>query len=398
MLSKIPLKIGIVCYPTIGGSGILATSLGIELALRGHEVHFISYERPVRLPLEHLIGVETSDLDAFVEHKSPMIRFHQVDIGDHELFKYPDYTLPLSVKMAEVSHDHRLDILHVHYAVPHATAAILALSMLEDSERPRVVTTLHGTDTTLLGNHPAYGPAIRHALEKSDAVTAVSNFLEGETRRLLQIARPIDVIYNFVSPSPPQHSRIQTRFELGVGEEEVLLIHSSNLRSVKRIDLLLQAVALIKDRERFRLLVLAGESFAPYEAEVRRLGLEDRVVVRERTQYIAEYYSAADIGLVTSDSESFCLSILEGMFYGCPSVSTRVGGIPEVIRSDSTGLLVNPGDAEALAQGIGDLIANPDRRQAMGQAAKRFAETHFTADIIVPAYERLYYREVGRPR
>jgi len=177
VLAETPLRIGIVCYPTIGGSGILATSLGMELALRGHDVHFISYERPFRLPREH-----------------PRIQFHPVAIGGHDLFKYPDYTLPLSVKMAEVSRAERLDILHVHYAVPHATAAILALSMLEPAERPRVVTTLHGTDTTLLGINPAFGPAIRHALERSDAVTAVSTFLEAETRRLLHVTRPIEVI------------------------------------------------------------------------------------------------------------------------------------------------------------------------------------------------------------
>ena len=376
-----PLRIGIVCYPTIGGSGILATSLGIELALRGHEVHFISYERPFRLPLEH-----------------PSIQFHPVDIGDHELFKYPDYTLPLSVKLAEVSRDHRLDILHVHYAVPHATAAVLALSMLEPSRRPRVITTLHGTDTTLLGSHPAYGPAIRHALECSDAVTAVSNFLETETRRLLQTTQPIEVIHNFVSPVLPQRSRLETRLELGVGEDEVLLIHSSNLRPVKRIDLLLQVAARLKEQSGFRLLILAGESFAPYEAEVRRLGLEDRIIVRGRTQNVEEYYSATDIGLITSDSESFCLSILEAMFCGCPTVSTRVGGIPEVIQTDSTGLLVSPGDVEALAEQVSKLIADPERRQAMGQAAKQFAESHFTAEIIVPEYERLYYRETDKPR
>jgi len=381
VLAETPLRIGIVCYPTIGGSGILATSLGMELALRGHDVHFISYERPFRLPREH-----------------PRIQFHPVAIGGHDLFKYPDYTLPLSVKMAEVSRAERLDILHVHYAVPHATAAILALSMLEPAERPRVVTTLHGTDTTLLGINPAFGPAIRHALERSDAVTAVSTFLEAETRRLLHVTRPIEVIYNFVSPAVPHRSRAESRAELGVGDETALLIHASNLRSIKRIDLLLEAVARIEDRSRFRLLILAGESFAPFKAEVRRLGLEDQIIVRPRVHEVEEYYSAADIGLVTSDSESFCLSILEGMFYACPSVATRVGGIPEVIRGDSTGLLVDPGDAEALAASISDLIAHPGRRQAMGRAAKQFAESHFTAEIIVPAYEKLYRREIAKPR
>src|SRR5271155_3368744 len=183
MADNRPLKIGITCYPSIGGSGILASALGEELARLGHEVHFIGYERPFRMPLN-----------------MPRLFFHQVVINDYGLFKYPDYTLPLSVKMAEVSHDHQLDILHVHYAVPHATAAILARSMLPSAEQPRVVTTLHGTDTTLLGRDAGYGPAIRHALICSDAVTTVSDFLRQETRRLLNVDKPIDVIHNFFSP------------------------------------------------------------------------------------------------------------------------------------------------------------------------------------------------------
>src|SRR6202167_5920526 len=174
MSSTGALKIGITCYPSVGGSGILASSLGQELARRGHEVHFISYERPFRMP----VG-------------APGLFFHPVIINDYGLFKYPDYTLPLSVKMAEVSAQYGLDVLHVHYAVPHATAAILARAMLPPGRRPRVVTTLHGTDTTLLGRDPGYGPAIRHALEQSDAVTAVSEYLRVETRRLLGVERPI---------------------------------------------------------------------------------------------------------------------------------------------------------------------------------------------------------------
>src|ERR1700748_2613892 len=178
-----PLHIGITCYPSVGGSGILASGLGEELASRGHQIHFISYEPPFRMQL-----------------KSPQVFFHPVVINDYGLFKYPDYTLPLSVKMAEVSRAHRLDVLHVHYAVPHATAALLARSMLPSEEHPRVVTTLHGTDTTLLGRDPGYGPAIRHALSCSDAVTAVSHYLQHETQELLGITRPIDVIHNFFAP------------------------------------------------------------------------------------------------------------------------------------------------------------------------------------------------------
>src|SRR3954471_17028295 len=179
MPSTQPLKIGLTCYPSVGGSGILASALGEQLARRGHEVHFISYERPFRMP----------DL--------PRVHFHGVVINDYGLFKYPDYTLPLSVKMAEVSRAANLDVMHVHYAVPHATAAILARSMLEGERQPKVVTTLHGTDTTLLGRDTGYAPAIRHALMTSDAVTAVSDWLRQETRRLLDLNRPIDVIHNF---------------------------------------------------------------------------------------------------------------------------------------------------------------------------------------------------------
>src|SRR5438874_617954 len=222
------LRIGITCYPSVGGSGVLATALGEALAARGHDVHFISYERPFRLPVD-----------------SPRLHFHPVDVNDYGLFKYPDYTLPLSVKMAEVTRDHRLDLLHVHYAVPHATAAILARDMSPPNRQPRVVTTLHGTDTTLLGHDPGYRPAIQHALGRSDAVTTVSAFLKGETHRLFQIDHPIEVIHNFFSPRTPQRSRRQVRDELGVAAE-VLIFHSSNLRPLKRIDLLLETVSRIR--------------------------------------------------------------------------------------------------------------------------------------------------------
>src|SRR5919112_3161277 len=196
-----PLRIGITCYPSVGGSGILASALGEELARRGHEVHFISYERPFRLPAN-----------------APRLHFHPVVINAYELFKYPDYTLPLSVKMAEVARDAALDVLHVHYAVPHATAAILARSMLPPDRQPRVVTTLHGTDTTLLGRDRDYVPAIRHALQQSDAVTAVSAWLRDETHRLLAVDRPIDVIHNFFEAKTPRRSHEEVRRELGLAD------------------------------------------------------------------------------------------------------------------------------------------------------------------------------------
>jgi L-malate glycosyltransferase len=375
-----PLKIGITCYPSVGGSGILASALGEELAKRGHEAHFISYERPFRLPAD-----------------SPRLFFHPVSINDYGLFKYPDYTLPLSVKMAEVSRDHGLDVLHVHYAVPHATAAILAQSMLPPESRPRLVTTLHGTDTTLLGRDPGYGPAISHALERSDAVTTVSAYLEKETRQLLSVERPIDVIHNFFEPHAAKRSREEVRRELGL-KNEAMVLHLSNLRPLKRIDLLLECAARIRPRESFKLVILAGADFSPFQADVRRLGIEDRVIVREHVSDIEDYLQAADIGLFTSDMESFCLSILEAMCFSCPSVATAVGGIPEVVVSGSSGVLVPPGDADALARAVEGLIRDPALRSRLGAAARKRARDHFSADVIVSRYVELYRRICAKPR
>lgn len=368
------MKIGITCYPTIGGSGVLATCLGEALAARGHEAHFISYERPFRLP-ENL----------------PRLHFHPVAINEYDLFKYPDYTLPLSVRMAEVTRSVGLDVLHVHYAVPHATAALLARDMLPSDQRPRIVTTLHGTDTTILGSDPGYRPAIHHALTGSDAVTCVSAFLKRETEQVLGFEGPMDIVHNFHVPRPPHRSREEVRRELGVASE-VLLFHSSNLRPLKRIDLLLESVARIRHRDSFKLVILAGSSFAPFMADLRRLGLENRVVVREKVTDIEDYLQAADVGLFTSDTESFCLSILEAMCFGCPSVATQVGGIPEVIEDRKTGMLAPAGDADALARAVENLIVDPDGRAALGRAAQQRARECFSADVIVPQYEAIYRR------
>ena len=372
-----PLKIGITCYPSVGGSGILASELGEELAQRGHEIHFISYEAPFRMPA------------------GPNVFFHPVQVNSYDLFKYPDYTLPLSVKMAEVSRAHRLDVLHVHYAVPHATAAILARAMLHAEHRLRIITTLHGTDTTLLGRDPGYGPAIRHALEHSDAITTVSEFMRSETVRLLGVQRPVEVIHNFFEPHPPQRSRVEVRRELGLADGEALLLHISNLRPLKRLDLLLETVAQLPTTAAFKLVVLAGGDPAPLRAEAARLGLAGRLVVRERVSDVEDYLQAADAGLFTSETESFCLSILELMSFGCPSAAFAVGGIPEVTRSGETGLLVPFGDTTALAQAVGALITDPMRRAALGRAAQQRAREHFSAAAVVPRYEALYRRVCG---
>jgi len=367
------MNIGIACYPSVGGSGILATALGEELARREHEVHFFSYERPFRL-----------------RENMPRLHFHPVVINDYQLFKYPDYTLPLSVRLAEVSRDCALDVLHAHYAVPHATAAILARSMLPAGKQPRVVTTLHGTDTTLLGSDPGYAPAIHHALTCSDAVTVVSAYLKTETQRVLGFNGSLEIIHNFFSPRAPRCSREEVRRELGVADNEVMILHSSNLRAPKRIDLLLETVARVRPRDAFKLVVLAGASFTPFTGEVKRLGLNDRVIVRENVNEIEDYLGAADLGLFTSETESFCLSILEAMYFCCPSVARRAGGIPEVVEDNVSGLLVTSADPDTLARAVESLIRDPGRRASMGQAAQRRAREQFSAEVIVPKYEALY--------
>src|SRR6516165_8544136 len=364
-----PLKIGIACFPLIGGSGILATALGSELARRGHEVYFFSYAQPVRLDLPQ-----------------DNLHFHRVDVVHNPLFPSPDYTLPLAVKMAEVACSQQLDLFHVHYAVPHALAAYLASQMLGPSA-PRIVTTLHGTDTTLLGQDPDYRMAIEHALVHSDAVTAVSESLRNQTQETFRLKRAIEVIPNFFTPIKPKRSREDVRRELGI-TDEFLVLHMSSLRPVKRVDLLLRTIAMSKNRERVRLLIMAGGAFDPHEPLLDELELRDIVTVRQNTPVVDEYVRAADAGLYTSEYESFGLSILETMFYGKPVVAFRVGGIPEVI-GDSCPLYAF-GDVVAAAAGLDALIESPNLSRQLGKRSRSCAVETFSADRIVPRYETLY--------
>jgi L-malate glycosyltransferase len=276
--------------------------------------------------------------------------------------------------------------------VPHATAALLARDMLPPAARPAVVTTLHGTDTTLLGRDPGYGPAIRHALEHSDAITTVSEFLRGETVRLLGVRRPIEVIPNFFEPRPATRDRAAVRRELGVTEGELMLLHLSNLRPLKRTDLLLDTFARVRAQLPARLVVLAGGDPAPLLAAARQHGVAGHLVVREKVSDIEAYLAAADLGLFTSEVESFCLSILELMSVGCPSAAFAVGGIPEVTVADETGLLAPFGDTAALAAQLAALGRDPARRTALGRAAQARARRDFSAAAIVPRYEALYRR------
>ncbi|MDQ6939875.1 MAG: N-acetyl-alpha-D-glucosaminyl L-malate synthase BshA [Verrucomicrobiota bacterium] len=370
------MKIGITCYPLIGGSGILATALGHELARAGHEVHFFSSSKPVRLDLSQ-----------------PRIFFHEVVVNEYSLFRYPDYTLPLAVKMAKVAREKQLDIFHVHYAVPHATAAYLARQMLGRNS-PAIVTTLHGTDTTLLGQDPSYREAIEHALKESDAITTVSENLREETLATFDLKKEVEVIPNFFIPSEPKRSRNELRRELGVGDEEFLIVHTSNVRPLKRIDLLLRVFATAQKRHAMRLLILAGNSFAPYEQLLDQLALRERVLVRENVMDVEDYLSAADAGLYTSETESFGLSILETLFHARPVVAFRVGGIPEVVSDGRSGFLHPFGDIEAMAASLCQLAGSPELAGQLGEAGLGEAKTKFSAERIVPLYEKLYQRLV----
>ena len=369
-----PLKIGIACFPLIGGSGILATALGSELARRGHEVYLFSYALPVRLDLPQ-----------------EGLHFHRIEFADNALFPCPDYTLPLAVKMAEVARSQHLDLFHVHYAVPHALAACLA-SQIVGPSAPRIVTTLHGSDTTLLGQDPDYRTAIEHALVHSDAVTAVSENLRNQTQEIFSVKRAIEVIPNFFTPNKPKRSREEVRHNLDVNDK-FLVLHMSNLRPVKRIDLLLRTIALSKNRSRLRLLVLAGGPFEPYEPLLDELGIRDIVIVRQNMAVVDEYLEAADAGLYTSEYESFGLGILETVFHGKPVVAFRVGGIPEVLGDSYP--LYPFGDVTAAASALDALVQNPKLARELGEQSGARARERFSADRVVPQYEALYRRIVA---
>jgi N-acetyl-alpha-D-glucosaminyl L-malate synthase BshA len=293
--------------------------------------------------------------------------------------------------MAEVARSQQLDLFHVHYAVPHALAACLA-SQIVGPSAPRIVTTLHGSDTTLLGQDPDYRTAIEHALVHSDAVTAVSESLRNQTQETFRLKRPIEVIPNFFTPNKPKRGREEVRRDLGL-TDKFLVLHMSNLRPVKRIDLLLRTIALSKDRSRLRLLILAGGPFDPYEPLIDELELRDSVIVRQNTAAVEEYLEAADAGLYTSEYESFGLSILETAFYGKPVLAFRVGGIPEVIGDSSP--LYPFGDVTAAAAALDALVESPNLARRLGEQSRARVLERFSADRVVPRYEALYRRMVA---
>ena len=372
---KKKLAIGITCYPSIGGSGIVASQLGSELAKLGHKIHFISYDPPFRL-----------------DTGQPNVEFHKVEINEYQLFKYPDYTLPLAVKMVTVAQKFKLDILHVHYAVPHATAALLAtdIARKQGQRTPHVVTTLHGTDISLLGRDPNLRPIIKYSIESSCGVTAVSESLRKETIQVLRTKKPIQVVHNFYRPVEPGRDRTEVRRSLKVKDGDFLLIHMSNLRPVKRVPDALRVLAAVKEQKNIKLLILAGGSFDEFRPLARELGILDRVLVHRNVVDIENYIHAADAGLYTSEKESFGMGVLETMSFGKPVVATGVGGVSEIVQDGRTGFLAKLGDVRAMAAKVRKLAADPELAASMGAAAEARAKQEFSAEKSVGRYLEYY--------
>ncbi len=374
------MKIGITCYPTYGGSGVVATELGIELAARGHQVHFISYSQPFRLT-----------------EPQANIYFHEVTVTDYPLFQYPPYDLALASKMAGVAENYDLDLLHVHYAIPHSVSALLARQMLAKRRRLPFVTTLHGTDITLVGLDRSYLPITKFSIEESDAVSAISRDLREKTLSAFEIERPIDVIYNFVNCDLYRREAAAGARAQYAREDERALVHLSNFRPVKRV----LDVIEIFDRVRKAMpakLVLIGDGPDRSSAEylVRRKKIADKVYFLGKKDHVHELLGIADLMLMPSEMESFGLAALEGMACEVPAVATAVGGVPELIEDGVTGFLAPVGDVGTMAACAVEILSDEARLREMGRRARADAQARFCASHIVPQYEALYERVLSR--
>ena len=370
------MKIGITCYPTYGGSGVVATELGKELASRGHDVHFISYALPIRLTM--------------TDH----IYFHEVEVLSYPLFEYPPYDLVLATKMAEVMTRFDLDILHVHYAIPHSISAYLAKKMLTDRVIP-FVTTLHGTDITLVGNDRSYLPITRFGIEQSDTVTAVSEYLRRRTVQEFQIERPIDVVPNFVDCNIYGRSHDRSFRKKFAADDESILIHISNFRPVKRVEDVVGIFALVRKQQRSRLLMVGdGPDRPKAEWLARTHGVADDVIFVGKQNDMSQFLAVSDVLLLPSELESFGLVALEGMACEVPVIASRVGGVPEVVRDGIDGFLYDVGDTKAMADGCLFILQKPNVREEIGKAGRDRATREFCASKIVLQYEDLYQRTI----
>lgn len=372
------MKIGITCYPTYGGSGVVATELGLELAARGHDIHFISYAVPVRM-----------------SSATERIHFHEVEMMNYPLFDHPPYTMALATKMYNVAVNESLDLLHVHYAIPHSVSAYLARAMLKSRRLP-FVTTLHGTDITLVGADRSYLPITRFSIEESDAVTAISWYLRNVTRDELQVQREVEVVPNFVNCDVFQPADGACRREEFAESGERILVHLSNFRPVKRVPDVVEIFARVRREIPAKLLMIGdGPERTVAEWMVREKGLGRDVIFLGKQNQVPDLLNCADVMLLPSEIESFGLAALEAMACGVPAVCSRVGGLPEVIRDGVDGFLVAPHDVDTMAKRALEILTDKGKREAMGRSSRGRALAKFCSNNIIPLYEALYRRVAG---
>jgi len=375
------MKIGIVCYPTFGGSGVVATELGLELSKRGHEIHFITYNQPVRL---ELLGNN--------------VHYHEVTVPEYPLFHYQPYELALSSKLVDMVKLHKIEILHVHYAIPHAYAAYMAKKMLieEDIYVP-IVTTLHGTDITLVGSHPFYKPAVTFSINKSDAVTAVSASLREDTLRLFDIKNDISVVPNFIDLEKHSHKGI-TDCQRGMmaKENEKIITHISNLRPVKRVEDVISIFYNIQKEMPAKLMFIGeGPEKEKVENQCIELGIQDKVIFFGRSNEIDKILCFSDLFLLPSQTESFGLAALEAMASGVPVISSNAGGIPEVNIDGVSGYLSPVGDVEDMSKNAIHILSDPARLKLFKENARKEA-LKFDLHEIVPQYEKIYIETLAK--
>ncbi|PKR78832.1 N-acetyl-alpha-D-glucosaminyl L-malate synthase BshA [Halalkalibacillus sediminis] len=366
-------KVGIVCYPTVGGSGVVATELGINLAEKGYEVHFISTTMPFRL-----------------KRLYANIYFHEVEVANYPVFKHPPYDLSLANKIAEVIDREELDIIHAHYAMPHAICSIIAKQMAK--REVKIVTTLHGTDITVLGIDQSLQNMICFAIEESDGVTAVSESLRKQTKEVFNTEKPIEVIHNFidqVDPSIESPSRLKEN--LGILPEEKVIIHISNFRKVKRVEDVIQSFFLIQKKVPSKLLLVGdGPEYSNMRSLIRELGLDDQVIFMGRQDNIQDLLTISDLKLLLSEKESFGLVLLEAMAQGIPSIGTNIGGIPEVIQDGKNGYICSLGDVDDIANKAINLLNDDKLWKDFSTHAKSYVTENFDSKTIVKQYEELY--------
>lgn len=373
------MRIGIVCYPTYGGSGVVATELGKNLARRGHEVHFIAYALPYRL-------------SEYYEN----VFYHEVKVLDYPLFEYPPYSLALASKMAEIARYQNLDLFHVHYAIPHAISAYLAKEMIKDHHPIKIITTLHGTDITLVGKDQSFLEVTRFSIEKSDAVTAVSRYLRDKTIEFFNIEKNIDVIYNFIEEQPEQRKKCDELRQRIAPNGEKIISHLSNFRPVKRVEDVIEVAYKVLQEMPVKVMMIGdGPERSKAEARARELDIAEHVQFLGKQDNVYLLLSLSDVFIMPSSLESFGLAALEAMVCGIPCITSNAGGLVELVREGISGFTTDVGDVNKMAEHTLRLLKNPKLHTKLAQSTREYALANFHVDQIIPQYIELYERTIN---